>query len=80
MATLTIRNLPEETKLALKARAAKNDRSMEAEVREILQDVVAPPSKNLGQAWLEGAAEIRELGGIELEIPPRMATRPVQFG
>ena len=41
MATLTIRNLPDETQRALKARAARNDRSMEAEVRDILQNAVA---------------------------------------
>ncbi|MGL5361601.1 MAG: FitA-like ribbon-helix-helix domain-containing protein [Bosea sp. (in: a-proteobacteria)] len=36
MATLTIRNLPDHVRDALRVRAAKNGRSMEAEVREIL--------------------------------------------
>ncbi len=36
MATLTIRNLPDHVRDALRVRAAKNGRSMEAEVREML--------------------------------------------
>jgi plasmid stability protein len=41
MATLTIRNLRDSTRQALRERAARNGRSMEAEVREILDDVTA---------------------------------------
>ncbi|GAA5145381.1 hypothetical protein GCM10025768_02540 [Microbacterium pseudoresistens] len=36
MAAITIRNIPDEVVDALKARAKRNARSMEAEVREIL--------------------------------------------
>ncbi|HEY1710842.1 MAG TPA: hypothetical protein VGG10_21435 [Rhizomicrobium sp.] len=36
MATLTIRNLPDPTQRALKRRAARNGRSMEAEARAII--------------------------------------------
>lgn len=36
MATLTIRNLPEAVRDALRVAAAKNGRSMEAEVRALL--------------------------------------------
>ncbi len=36
MATLTVRNLPEETHRRLRVRAAKAGRSMEAEARAIL--------------------------------------------
>jgi hypothetical protein len=36
MATLTIRNLPDDTRDALRISAAKNGRSLEAEVRAIL--------------------------------------------
>lgn len=42
MATLTIRGLDTETTDALKARAAASGRSMEAEVRAIIRDAVAP--------------------------------------
>lgn len=48
MATVTIRNLSDEVVAALKERARRNSRSMEAEVRELLIRVVAsgesPPS------------------------------------
>lgn len=39
MATLTIRNLEDAVVGALKARAKRNNRSLEAEVRELLRDV-----------------------------------------
>lgn len=42
MAVLTIRNLPDEIHRALRLRAAQHGRSMEAEVRTILQETVAP--------------------------------------
>ncbi|WP_337172682.1 hypothetical protein [Gemmatimonas aurantiaca] len=42
MAVLTIRNLPEEIHRALRLREAQHGRSMEAEVRTILQETVAP--------------------------------------
>jgi len=79
MATLTIRNLPEDTKRALKERAASHDRSMEAEVREILQSVVASQRTNVGRQWLDAMAEIRALGGIELDVLAREVTPPVEF-
>jgi plasmid stability protein len=41
VATLTIRNLEEQIVAALKARAKRNQRSLEAEVRELLRDVAA---------------------------------------
>ena len=40
MATITIRNLDEDVKTRLRVRAAKNQRSMEEEVRIILRDAV----------------------------------------
>ena len=40
MAMLTVRNLPDEVHRALRIRAAYNGRSMEAEVRKILEDTV----------------------------------------
>jgi len=79
MATLTIRNLPDETRRALKERAARNDRSMEAEVREILQGAVASKGVNVGLQLLDAMAQVRALGGVELDIPPREVTPPVTF-
>lgn len=42
MATLTIRNLPDEVHDALRRRAAEHRRSMEAEAREVLSEAVTP--------------------------------------
>lgn len=44
MAAVTIRNLPEATRRALKLRAIKHGRSTEAEIRHILQIAVQPAS------------------------------------
>lgn len=41
MATLTIRNLPDDVRDRLRIRAAANGRSMEAEARDLLQRAVA---------------------------------------
>jgi plasmid stability protein len=72
MATLTIRNLDEKVKRRLQVRAALNGRSMEAEVREVLSDLVAsgpaPPRQGLGTAIHDLFAP---LGGVELQVPPR---------
>ena len=44
MATLTVRNLENEVVEALKARARRNNRSLEAEVRELLRDAACSRS------------------------------------
>lgn len=45
MPAVTIRNLSEETRRALKLRAARNDRSMEAEMRALLDAAVMSETK-----------------------------------
>lgn len=45
MAMLTVRNLPDDIHLALKARASQHGRSTEAEVREILAAAVKPEAR-----------------------------------
>lgn len=51
MATLTMRNLPDDMPRALRIRAAHNGRSTEAEVREILASVVKPEKRvRMGEA------------------------------
>jgi len=42
MAMLTVRNLPDEVHRALRVRAARYGRSMEAEVRQILEFATSP--------------------------------------
>jgi hypothetical protein len=53
MATLSIRNLPDHVHKALRLRAAKNGRSMEAEARSVLEQGVAPaqPKPRTDAEW-----------------------------
>ncbi|MGA3373091.1 MAG: plasmid stabilization protein [Terracidiphilus sp.] len=81
MATLTIRNVDEKVKRRLQVRAALNGRSMEAEAREALAELVmsspvsAEPEEDLGTAIRKRFAPF---GGVELEIPPRQfSSRPI---
>lgn len=45
MAMLTVRNISEEVHRALRVRAARHGRSMEAEVREILESSIVPEAR-----------------------------------
>jgi antitoxin FitA len=66
MASVTVRNLPEETHRALRARAAAHGRSTEAEIRAILESVVRPEERvKLGSLLAEIG---REVGGVDLDI------------
>lgn len=69
MATLTVRNLDDDTKARLRLRAAQNGRSMEAEARAILRSTLhADPAAHLGSRIAERFAG---LAGDDLELPPR---------
>lgn len=74
MATITVRDLPDEVQRRLKERAAANDRSMEAEARAILSSAVAV--RGFGTAWLELAAQSR---GAELPPPRRSTSRDIDL-
>lgn len=79
MAAMSIRNLDERVMELLRIRAARHGRSMEAEVRAIIVDAVREPGEgpNLAQAIM---ARFGELGGVELDLPPRgAAPRAVEF-
>lgn len=75
MATLTIRNLDEETKQALRFRAARHGISMEQEARVILKEAVLADDDGAAPAEDNWYRAIRKLvepyGGFDLEIPPR---------
>lgn len=58
MAMLTVRNVPDKVRHALRIRAALHGRSMEAEVRQILEDTVAPRPEPVG-GCLDGCATDR---------------------
>lgn len=74
MANVSIRNLNDRVREKLRTRAANNGRSMEAEMRTILEEAVADPqqSQNLLDAIFD---QFQEIGGVELDIPSR-ATSP----
>jgi len=74
MATLTLRNVPEETRRALKRRAAQHNRSMEAEARAILDAAVVP--RNFIEDWLDTAEDLR---GDALELPERSVPRELDL-
>jgi plasmid stability protein len=64
MASVTVRNLPEETHRALKVRAAQHGHSTEAEIRLILEQAVRPEVRvKIGS---ELAAFGKRFGGIRL--------------
>jgi antitoxin FitA len=56
MATMTVRNLPDEVHRALRLRATSHGRSTEAEVRDILESAVKP------QARLRMGDALKDLG------------------
>lgn len=71
MATLTIRQIDEGTKAALRRRAAEHGRSMEAEVRAILASALSRPEpgeRGLGTRIHQSFAT---LGGVDLDLPAR---------
>ncbi len=66
MATLTIRNLPDEVHRAIRLQAAQHGRSTEAEVRAILSRSVESPGRLRLGSGLRRYAE--QLGGVELSL------------
>ena len=66
MPTVTVRRLSDATHRALKARAARNRRSLEAEICHILEESISPkPRLKIGS---ELAAFGRRYGGIEIDL------------
>lgn len=77
MGTLTIRQLDERTHARLRGRAAEHGRSVEAEVRAILDAAVHVPEQNL---LLSLHATMSEVGGVDLDVPARTdQARPVDL-
>ena len=81
MAMLTVRNLPDEVHRALRVRAALHGRSMEAEVRQILEAAVAPGGRvKLGSLLADIGRQAKltdeELAVFEL-VRDKSPARPV---
>ena len=75
MATVTVRQLDEETKALLRIRAAQHGHSMEQEVRDILEAALAPPAP---EHWLH---QINRIFGKENGVEPgELAIPPREFG
>ncbi len=68
MADLTIRLLDERTHVRLRARAARHGRTVEAEVRAILDAAVDLPEENF---LLALRAAMSKDGGVDLPLEPR---------
>jgi plasmid stability protein len=73
MATITVRNLDEAVQRAIRARAAENGRSMEAEARAILTE--STRSSGFLTAWLSAATT----AGPELDLPARTPPREIDL-
>jgi plasmid stability protein len=71
MATVTIRNVPDEVHRAIRVRAARHGRSTEAEIREILARSVQSGGR------LKLGTELRrfgeKIGGVELSLRRKRA-------
>ena len=75
MASITIRNLDEQTKAKLRVRAAHHKRSMEDEARNILRTALTEGTatpRNLAEAI---SKHFQPLGGVDLRVPPREPMR-----
>lgn len=75
MSSITVRNLDESVKSSLRRRAAHHGWSMEQEVRQILQQAVAPE-----QGRQTSFAELvnRRFAGLEVGELPIPARQPVR--
>jgi antitoxin FitA len=65
MASVSVRNLSEQTHKALRIRAARHGRGVEAEIRAILDDAVNP-RKRVGLGAMLTAIG-RDFGGVDLD-------------
>jgi plasmid stability protein len=75
MASITIRNLDDETKNRLRVRAAHRRRSMEDEARNILRETLARDSTPPGNLAKAIAERFKPMGGVDLDLPIREEMR-----
>lgn len=78
MSSITIRNLDDQLKAALRLRAARHGLSMEQEVRNILKSsLAADTSPQSGLAFVQRIHErFKTLGGVDLPTPQPTPARP----
>jgi len=80
MAQAIVRNLDEEVKARLRARAARHGQSMEEEIRDILRDAVKGDDAAPSPLGTQIASLFRGIG-LAAPIPEQRGTaaRPAQF-
>jgi plasmid stability protein len=84
MASITIRNVPEEVHRAIRVRAAMHGRSAEAEIRSILEQAAKPEGRlKLGSLLASIAREAGGLSDAEAEgfnqLRDRTPAEPMSF-
>lgn len=84
MASITIRNVPDEVHRALRVRAAMHGRSAEAEIRDILEQAAKPAGRlKLGSLLVSIAREAGGLTDAEAEqlnqLRDRTPAEPMRF-
>jgi plasmid stability protein len=78
MGSLNVRNLSEQTHKALRIRAAQHGRSMEAEIRAILDDAVNPTERVRLGSMLTAIG--RDFGSVDLDIArDKIPAEPANF-
>ena len=68
---LSVRGLSSDLKQRLRLRAAENARSMEAEVRAILETALTTADEDGTDLGTFARALVEPFGGVELELPAR---------
>jgi plasmid stability protein len=74
VASLTIRNIPDEAKRRFRQRAAAHGRSMEEEARQLILAAVNDDDRPARKSMFEILYDASR-PGIELPIPPRSPAR-----
>jgi plasmid stability protein len=76
MASLTVRNVPDDVHRRLRERAAQHGQSMEAEVRGILQSAVKPPVPVKLGSLLAEVGRQAQLTHEEFAVFERLRSKP----
>jgi antitoxin FitA len=81
MAALSIRDLDDSVKEKLRLRAARNGRSMEAEIRLILTEAATEEERPRTDLFSALTERFMQLGGVDLDVPARTTPpRAADFG
>ncbi|MDH5675379.1 MAG: hypothetical protein OEZ06_24875 [Myxococcales bacterium] len=75
MGSITIRNLDDETKARLRLQAARHQRSMEEEARNLLREALLRPEQAPRSLADLARERFAPLGGLVLELPLRQPMR-----